>query len=136
MGFGSGIDVPGLAHVLSLMSDCVRRGWVADWNFLRGSVQAFMTAAKPFGSAHSGFFMRCEGFDAAGHPRRTLLEIIARDGSGLEIPVTPVVLLVKRMLAGEPLPAGAYPCMGLFSLAEFQGALSSFPITWEWKDAA
>ncbi len=136
MDFGSGIGVPGLAHVLSLMSHCVRRGWVADWDFLRGAVQAFMTAAKPFGGAHSGFFMRCEGLDAAGRPRSTLLEVIARDGSGLEIPVTPVVLLVKRMLAGEPLSAGAYPCIGLFSLAEFQAELSSFPITWEWKDAA
>jgi hypothetical protein len=136
MDFGSGIDVPGLAYVLSLMSRCVRRGWVADWDFLRGSVQFFMTAAKPFGSAHSGFFMRCEGRDAAGKPKKTLLEILARDGSGLEIPVTPVVLLVRKMLAGESLPAGAYPCMGLFSLAEFERELSSFPITWEWKEAA
>jgi hypothetical protein len=136
MDFGSGIDVPGLAHVLSVMSRCVRRGWVTDWNFLRGSVQLFMAAAKPFGSAHSGFFMRCEGLDDAGRPKKTLLEIMARDGSGLEIPVTPVVLLVKRILAGEPLPAGAYPCMGLFSLAELQRELSSFPITWEWRDAA
>jgi hypothetical protein len=136
MDFGSGIDVPGLPRVLSVMSDCVRRGWVADWDFLRGSVQVFMTAAKRFGSAHSGFFMQCKGLDAAGHPRSTLLEVIARDGSGLDIPVTPVVLLVERMFTGRPLPAGAYPCMGLFSLAEFQGELSSLPITWEWRDAA
>jgi hypothetical protein len=136
MDFGSGIDVPGLAYVLSLMSRCVRRGWVADWDFLRGSVQFFMAAAKPFGSAHSGFFMRCEGRDAAGRRKKMLLEILARGGSGLEIPVTPVVLLVRKMLAGESLPAGAYPCMGLFSLAEFQRALSAFPITWDWKEAA
>jgi Saccharopine dehydrogenase NADP binding domain len=136
MDFGSGIDVPGLAYMLSLMSLCVRRGWVADWDFLRGSVQSFMTAAKPFGGAHSGFFMRCEGRDAAGRHKKILLEILARDGSGLEIPVTPVVLLVGKLLAGEALPAGAYPCMGLFSLAEFQRALSSFPIAWEWKEVA
>jgi Saccharopine dehydrogenase NADP binding domain len=136
MDFSSGTDVPGLAHVLSLMGSCVRRGWVADWDLLRGSVLFFMAAAKPFGSAHSGFFMRCEGCDDVGKPKQVLLEIIARDGSGLEIPVTPVVLLVRKMLAGEFLPAGAYPCMGLFSLAEFQRELSSLPITWEWRDAA
>jgi hypothetical protein len=136
MDFGSGIDVPGLAHALALMSRCVRRGWVADWNFLRASVHFFMTAAKPFGSGHSGFFMRCEGCDEAGHPESMLLEIVARDGSGLEIPVTPVVALIKRMLAGEPIPAGAYPCMGLFSLAEFQRELASFPITCEWRGVA
>jgi hypothetical protein len=56
-----------------------------------------------------------------GNPKKTLFEIL--DGSGLEIPVTPVILLVKKMLRGEALPAGAYPCMGLFSLAEFQQEL-------------
>jgi hypothetical protein len=35
-----------------------------------------------------------------GKPKQMLLEIMARDGSGLEIPVTPVVLLIRRMLAG------------------------------------
>jgi hypothetical protein len=86
------------------------------------------------GSAHSGFFMRLEGQDRQGHPKKMLFEILARDGSGLEIPVTPVILLIKKMLKGESLPAGAYPCMGLFSLAEFQQELSAYPISCETKD--
>ncbi len=136
MRFGSGLDVPGLARVLSLMSEGVRRGWRIDWSFLSGSAQVFMAAAKPFGRSHSGFFMRCEGRDEAGVPKTRMLEITARDGSGLEIPVTPVVLLVKRMLNGVSPPPGAYPCMGLFSLAAFERELSSFPIAWTWRDAA
>jgi hypothetical protein len=63
-----------------------------------------------------------------------LLEILARDGSGLEIPVTPVMLLVKKMLRGDLLPAGAYPCMGLFSLAELKQELCAYPIVWETKE--
>jgi hypothetical protein len=86
------------------------------------------------GSPHSGFFMRLEGQDRRGNPKKMLFEIVARDGSGLEIPVTPVILLVKKMLRGEALPAGAYPCMDLFSLAEFQQELSSYPVSWESKD--
>ena len=133
MSFGSCLDVPGLAMVLALMSSAVRKGWIADWDFLSGFIKPFMEIATPFGSAHSGFFMRLEGTDRQNAPRKMLFEILARDASGLEIPVTPVILLVKRMLRGEQFPPGAYPCMGLFSLAEFQQELSSFPISWNWK---
>ncbi len=128
MDFGSCIDVPGLPRMLSLMSGCVRRGWIEDWNFLASIIQPCLKAVKFLGSSHSGFFMRLEGQDQRRKPKKMLFEILARDGSGLEIPVTPVILLVKKMLRGEAPPAGAYPRMGLFSLAEFQQELSSYPI--------
>jgi Saccharopine dehydrogenase NADP binding domain len=134
MDFGSSIDLPGLPRLLSLMSACVRKGWVKNWNGLSSLIQPFMNAVKFVGSAHSGFFMRLEGRDPHGNPKKMVFEILARDGSGLEIPVTPVILLVKKMLNGESLPAGAYPCIGLFSLAEFQQELSSYPISWETKE--
>jgi hypothetical protein len=132
--FGSCIDAPGLPRLLSLMSTCVRKEWIEDWNFLAPIIQPCMKAIRFLGSAHSGFFMLLEGQDQQRNPKRMLFEILARDGSGLEIPVTPVILLVKKMLRGEALPAGAYPCMGLFSLAEFRQELSSYPISWEIKE--
>jgi len=134
MEFGSCIDAPGLPRLLSLMSACVQKGWIGDWNFLAPIIQPCMKAVRFLGSAHSGFFMRLQGQDQQRNPKKMLFEILARDGSGLEIPVTPVILLVKKMLRGEALPAGAYPCMGLFSLAEFQQELASYPISWDTKD--
>jgi len=134
MDFGSCIDVPGLAGMLSLMSVCVRKGLVKDWNDLSSLIHPAMRAMKFLGSRHSGFFMRLEGKSPQGDPKRMLLEILARDGSGLEIPVTPVILLVKKMLRGDLLPAGAYPCMGLFSLAELNQELSTYPMVWETKE--
>jgi hypothetical protein len=44
------------------------------------------------------------------------------------------MLLVKKMLRGDLLPAGAYPCMGLFSLAELKQELCAYPIVWETKE--
>jgi hypothetical protein len=43
-------------------------------------------------------------------------------------------LLAKKTLKGKALSVGAYPCIGLFSLAEFQQELLSYPISWETKD--
>lgn len=134
MDFGSCIDVPGLPRALSLMSGSVRSGLVSDWKFLSELIAPLMRAVKFLGSPHSGFFMRLEGTGRQGSSKKMLVEILARDGSGLEIPVTPVVLLVKKLLRGEPLPAGAYPCLGLFSLAELRDELSSYPIIWQTKD--
>jgi hypothetical protein len=134
MDFGSSIDVPGLARMLSLMSGCVRKGLVRDWNGLSILIEPMIDAMKFLGSPHSGFFMRLEGKGLRGSPKKMLLEILARDGSGLEIPVTPVMLLVKKMLRGDLLPAGAYPCMGLFSLAELKQELCAYPIVWEPKE--
>jgi len=134
MDFGSGIDVPGLGRMLSLMSGCVRKGLVRDWNGFSIFIEPVMNAMKFLGSPHRGFFMRLEGKGPRGNPEKMLLEILARDGSGLEIPVAPVVLLVKKMLRGDLLPAGAYPCMGLFSLAELKQELSAYPIAWETKE--
>ena len=91
-----------------------------------------MKTVRFLGSAHSGFFMHCVG-EADGKYTHRLFEIIARNGNGLEIPVTPVVILIKRILAGERPPAGAYPCMGLISLDEFKQELASFPITFTWR---
>jgi Saccharopine dehydrogenase NADP binding domain len=133
MDFGSCLDVPGLARMLSLMSGCVRAGWIKDWNGLSRIVRPFMFATKFLGSSNSGFFMRLEGRDEEGRREKITFEILARGGSGLEIPVTPVILLVKKMLKGEPLSAGAYPCMGLLSLADIQHELSTYRITWEKK---
>jgi hypothetical protein len=133
MNFGSCINIPGLPQLLALMSDCVRRGWIANWNFVLDFIQPFIIAVKPLGSSNSGFFMWLEGLDQHGNRKNSLLEILARDGSGLEIPITAIVLLIKKMLKGESLPIGAYPCMSLFSLAEFRQELSSYPILWDWK---
>src|SRR5229473_4839970 len=88
MEFGSCIDIPGLPRLLSLMSACVRKGWIEDWNFLSAIIQPCLKAVKFVGSPHSGFFMRLEGRDRRGNPKKMLFEVVARDGSGLEIPVT------------------------------------------------
>jgi hypothetical protein len=134
MDFGSCVDVPGLARMLSLMSLCAHKGLIRDWNGLSILIEPAMKAMKFLGSPHSGFFMRLEGKGPQGDPKAMLIEILARDGSGLEIPVTPVVLLVKKMLRGDVPTVGAYPCMGLFALAELKQELSAYPMVWETKE--
>jgi saccharopine dehydrogenase-like NADP-dependent oxidoreductase len=79
MDFGSCIDVPGLPRMLSLMSACVRKGWIEDWNFLSTIIQPCLKALKFVGSPHrlAGWplpggrrtlWITTKGFRSHGHP--------------------------------------------------------------------
>jgi hypothetical protein len=54
--------------------------------------------------------------------------IIAKQGDGPQIPCVPAVVLAQKLVAGEVLPAGAYPCVGLISLAEYMAELQDFKV--------
>jgi hypothetical protein len=45
------------------------------------------------------------------------------------VPAIPAVILAKRLAAGKGPPAGASPCFGLFTLAEFAAETADLDIT-------
>jgi hypothetical protein len=62
-----------------------------------------------------------------GRERRWFL--IARGGDGPQVPCVPAIVLARKLMSGETLPSGAYPCVGLISLEDYLGELSRFDIT-------
>lgn len=130
MAFGSCINAPGLSPLLGIMSWLVAHGYRRDWNFLAAAILPFMRAMSIFGSRASGFFMVLTGISHDGQPQRILFELVAQDGCGLQIPITPVMVLVKRWLSGAGLPPGAYPCLDLMTLRDCATELAAYPITW------
>jgi len=85
------------------------------------------------GSADGGMHMRIEGRGPHGQPHRRDWFIIAKDGYGPHIPTIPAILLAKRLCAAPhdatPLAAGAYPCMGNVTLADYLAALAEYPVS-------
>jgi NAD(P)-dependent dehydrogenase (short-subunit alcohol dehydrogenase family) len=74
---------------------------------------------NPLGSALGGMVVRVAGLDAQGHAARRAWHIAADHDHGPEIPCMAAVLLTRRLLAGQQLPAGAMPCLGLLPLQAF-----------------
>lgn len=72
-----------------------------------------------FGTPDGGMVVRLRGVQADGASLQLAWHITAPDHQGPEIPCMAAILLARRLAGGEPLPAGATPCMGLVSLAEF-----------------
>jgi saccharopine dehydrogenase-like NADP-dependent oxidoreductase len=84
--------------------------------------QALHLAGKvfdPLGTPDGGMVVRLRGEDAQGAPLQLAWNIFAPDHHGPEIPCMATILLARRLALGEAWPAGARPCMGLLTLADF-----------------
>ena len=134
ISFGACLDVPALVGFLSFLSYCVRIGLVRNWDCLTRTIKLFVDAIRFVGDYNSGFYMKLSGLDSQGKTKRLLFEMMAREGSGLEIPVTLAMILIKRLLRGDAFAPGAYACQHLISLAEFQQELATYPISWNWRE--
>ena len=68
------------------------------------------------------------GDGRGGEPLAMDWSLTAFDNHGPEVPCTPAIVLVKKLLSGEIPERGAMPCLGLFSLDEFIDELAGFSI--------
>ena len=82
-----------------------------------------------WGSGRSGFHMYIEGTGKDGAPLTRRHWIIARQGHGPNIPCMPVILIARKLAAGEALAPGARPCLDLIALDEFLAALAGLDVS-------
>lgn len=81
-----------------------------------------------FGSDIGGMHMLITGKNNNGIVRNIKWFIIARDNHGPYIPIIPVVILVKKLVAQQLDLTGAMPCMNLISLKEYLNEMSDLNI--------
>jgi hypothetical protein len=85
-------------------------GWLDRW-------------AGPWG----GMFVCVQG-SAGGRRIERIWQLTVPALNGPEIPTLPAILLVQRLARGEPLPAGASPCMGYLPLSAFSESFTRWGI--------
>ncbi len=79
------------------------------------------------GDARSGMFVRVDGTkDGAATARKW--GVIANADTGPNIPVLPVLIIIKRLLAAKPLPLGAAHSAAIVSLADYESAFKALNI--------
>jgi hypothetical protein len=86
------------------------------------------TLLDRFGSDVGGMRVRLTGRDARGDACSVVWDLVARANDGPEIPAMAAALLACRLNRGWVPPAGAAVCMGLLSLAEFEGEFGRWAI--------
>src|SRR6185295_748471 len=83
---------------------------------------------QPVFSDRGAMFVRLEGLYENGARYAHTWNIVARENHGPNIPCAASIALANKFAAGEKLPAGAMPCMGLLTLEELMAPLKGLSI--------
>ena len=112
--------------------------WVLALPVRAGLVRSLAPLTKPLrwmadrlirlGSDRGGMLVDVDGIDAQGAYASYRWRLIVGDGDGPFIPAAPAVALVHRLARGEALAPGAYPCLGILSVAEILAVVDHLPV--------
>jgi saccharopine dehydrogenase-like NADP-dependent oxidoreductase len=78
---------------------------------------------EPFVSDKGAMFVRMSGTRADGTPLTKTWNVLATHNHGPSIPCGAAIALANKFAAGEALPKGAMPCVGLITLDEYLSSL-------------
>jgi hypothetical protein len=96
-----------------------------------GAIEKLGRWLKPFFSDRGAMFVRLEGLHENRAPLSLTWNLVARENDGPNVPCAAAIALANKIAAGERLPAGAMPCMGLLTVDELMEPLKGFSIR-EW----
>ncbi|GAB1594474.1 saccharopine dehydrogenase family protein [Lysobacter claricitrinus] len=125
--FRAGLELRRMHFGLWLAAVAVRVGLVRDLPRWAPTLLRLSDRWIHAGSDTGLMTMDLAGIGHNGRPLRLRWSIVARDGSGPQIPATAAVLLARAWRAGRPRPS-AGPCLDLFTLDDFMAALAHYPI--------
>lgn len=83
---------------------------------------------QPIASDRGAMFVTMEGLDPDGDALTLTWNLVARDNDGPSIPCAASIAVANKLAAGQALPPGAYPCMGLLTVEELLEPLKGLSI--------
>ena len=111
------------------MAWLTRASIVKDWSKHARSFVRLGQKVSKFGSDRGGMRMRLAGKGPDNSPVEVEWTLLALDNHGPEIPCTPAMVLVKKLLRGEVFVRGALPCIDMFTEEEFMRELEGYSIS-------
>lgn len=115
---------------LWIMGWLTRMRLVRSWERLVPTFQRMSDRLINCGSDVGGMQINLVGRDLNNRPKAISWNLVARRNHGPEIPCTPALILVRKLLAGTLTERGARPCLGMFSLDEFRAEVRDLEIEW------
>lgn len=117
--FSAGMESSALHLSLWVLSWLVRLGLPLNLNKHAKKLLKLSRLFDCFGSGAGGMHLILSGEDKSGVAKTVQWFIIVKHGRGPFIPTIPAVIMTKKILENKFNHAGARPCIGLFTLAEF-----------------
>ncbi len=107
-----------------------RVGLVRNWTRLVPAFRWLSNRLIGLGSDTGGMRIRLAGIDGEGLNKSVTWLLTARDNHGPEIPCSPALILARSLAAEQLAIRGAFPCLGLISLSEFDTEVAELAIDW------
>jgi saccharopine dehydrogenase-like NADP-dependent oxidoreductase len=112
--------------------------WLGATLVKAGMLKSMMPLAAPlhrvsgwteaFVSDKGAMFVELDGIDPDGRPLTKAWTLLALKNHGPYIPCGASIALAHKFAAGDSLPRGAFPCMGLLTVSEYLSALRDLDI--------
>jgi hypothetical protein len=115
---------------LWLMAWVTRIGIVKDWTGFVPTFRWVSSRLISLGSDTGGMRIKLSGIGNDNRSKTVTWSLIARQNHGPEIPCSPALILARKLAADQISKRGAFPCLGMFSLAEFDKETESLDIEW------
>lgn len=120
----------GIQHLAIWLAAGLRRAGVPlpleRW---AGALEAGARLLDPLGSECGGMLVQLTGTRADGTRARVEWHLTAEASHGPEIPCMAAIILARGLAAGKVAARGAFPCMGLVTLPEFEAEFARWRIS-------
>ncbi len=107
----------------------VRAGVLPGLGRLAGPLSRMSRWLEPYISDKGAMFVALEGLGRDGRPLTRRWHLLVERNDGPFVPCGAALALAGKLAAGQPLPKGAMPCMGLLTVDEYLAPLKSLAIT-------
>jgi len=129
--FHAALEAPWEQLALWLMGWLTRFRVVLNWDRFAPTFKRLSNRLIRMGSDTGGMHVRLTGTDQNRERRVRTWFLTARENHGPEIPCSPALILARRLARDELSQRGAYVCIGLISLSEFEHEVRDLNISWQ-----
>jgi saccharopine dehydrogenase-like NADP-dependent oxidoreductase len=126
--FRAGLELPLLQWATWGMGVLVRLGVIRDLTRHAPALRRMSEWFLRFGSDVGGMAVELRGTDRQGQPLHLCWWLDADAGDGPQVPVTPAIVLARRLADGLLEAKGAMPCMGLLTLEQIVEGFDGFAL--------
>lgn len=125
--FHAGFEVSFFHWLLWHMSWLTRAHVIKDWAYFRKPLTFFSRCFRRLGTNNAGMYIRMRGSNYDYQPLEINWTLVAESGHAQYVAPATSSILVRKILEGSIAP-GAQPCLGMFTLKEFDHAVSFWNI--------
>jgi hypothetical protein len=118
VSFSAGLELSFLHRGMNAMALLTRLGIVADWSAYATALKRAADCFKTIGSDAGAMHASMTGDTPQGVTSTRTWHLLATQGDGPYVPTLAAAALVRKLQSGATSLIGAWPCVGLLSLAD------------------